>query len=390
MGTVTAILVAGGRGVRLGEDAPKPLIALNSRPLFSYSLQTLERSPVIDSIILVCGADWLDYARNQASQWAPEKLIDVTSGGIERPDSVKAGLSRLPKDCNQIAIHDAARPFVKISMISDAVAALDQAHGSVPGLPLADTLRRNEANFAAGTADRNRYVLTQTPQCFHRDVLEKAFQRADQDGFSGTDDASYVERLPGSRIAIVPGDPDNFKITTPHDLERARMMVEASASTDFRIGEGFDAHRLVAGCPLILGGVEIPNPVGLLGHSDADVLCHGIGDALLGSVGFGDLGKHFPDHDPAYKGISSLLLLGKIADLLSAAGYWISNVDATLILESPKIAPHREKMIANIAHALNIAADRVSVKATTTEGMGFEGRGEGVSCRAVVGVKKTG
>jgi 2-C-methyl-D-erythritol 2,4-cyclodiphosphate synthase/2-C-methyl-D-erythritol 4-phosphate cytidylyltransferase len=346
---------------------------------------------------LVCGSDWLQEARRLARRYAPGKIQAVVAGGAERYDSVRAGFVALPGDCDGIAIHDAARPFVKAEIIQAALEALESHHGSAPGLPLVDTLRRQENALCAGAADRSRYTLMQTPQCFHREVFQIALDRAAQDNFSGTDDVSYVERLPGTRVAITAGDPDNFKITTPQDLQKARMMVSGKRNyldpplpplvkggdREYRCGEGYDVHRLVTDRKLILGGVEIPFEMGLLGHSDADVLCHAVGDALLGAASLGDLGTHFPDSDPAYKGISSLTLLKRIATLLHEKGFSISSVDATLALEQPKIAPHRDQMIRNIANALKISADRVSVKATTTEGLGFEGRGEGVSCRAV-------
>jgi 2-C-methyl-D-erythritol 4-phosphate cytidylyltransferase / 2-C-methyl-D-erythritol 2,4-cyclodiphosphate synthase len=311
----------------------------------------------------------------------------VTPGGAERVDSVRAGLKCLPFSCDRVAIHDAARPYVKPAIISAALEALKTHHGSVPGLALVDTLRVHDESVSGGCADRSRYILTQTPQCFHRQALESALQHAAEEGFTGTDDAAYIERLPGARVAIVAGDPDNFKITTEQDLRRAKAMVSGRNKAAFRVGEGFDAHRFSAGRPLILGGVTIPFERGLLGHSDADVLCHSIGDALLGAASLGDLGAHFPDSDPAFKGISSLLLLEKIGVLLRQKEFTICNVDATLTLESPRIAPHRQVMIANIAGALKLPESAVSVKATTTEGMGFEGRGEGISCRAVALVK---
>lgn len=388
-GQTTAIIVAGGKGERLGSAQPKPLALLNRRPLLAHSLQTFENHPGVSSIILVSGSEWLDRTEKLARRWSPRKCLAVVPGGKQRPDSVRAGLAALPERCAQVAIHDAARPFIKPQTITAALEALKTHHGSVPGLPLSDTLRKVGAQRAAplqslGAVDRARFVLTQTPQCFHREILQIAFQRAAEDGFTGTDDASYVERLPGARIAIVPGDPDNFKITTPEDLKRARQMVGKMKVAQYRVGEGYDAHRLVVGRPLILGGVTIPFEKGLLGHSDADVLCHAIGDALLGAASLGDLGVHFPDSDPQYGGIASLTLLERIAGLLHDKGLEIANIDATLILEKPKIAPYREEMIANLARALNVPTDRISVKATTTEGMGFEGRGEGVSCRAVV------
>jgi len=384
---VIAIIVAGGRGIRLGLDLPKPLARLGGQPMVSYSLQTFERFPGVDNIILVCGADWLEEAQTLAKRWGPKKCFAVVPGGEERPDSVRAGLSCLPDSCTQVAIHDGARPFVKPPLIHAALEALKTHHGSVPGLPLADTLRKREGSLSLGATDRTGYVLTQTPQCFRREVLETALRRAHEEGFSGTDDAAYVERLPGARIAIVPGDPDNFKITTPEDLIRAKRMVARKREANYRVGEGFDAHRLVEGRPLILGGVTFPFDKGLLGHSDADVLCHAIGDALLGAAALSDLGVHFPDSDPAYEGISSLTLLEKIGGMLSARDFEIANVDATLILEKPRIALHRQEMIAKIARALKTSEERISVKATTTEGMGFEGRGEGISCRATALLK---
>jgi 2-C-methyl-D-erythritol 2,4-cyclodiphosphate synthase/2-C-methyl-D-erythritol 4-phosphate cytidylyltransferase len=393
-GSTTAIIVAGGRGVRLDSDTPKPLVKVGRLPMLAYSLHAFENCPEINHIVLVASRDWLPQARRLAHRWSPQKCTAVVPGGDERPDSVRAGLASLPAHSSKIAIHDAARPFINNGTIIATLEALQTHHGAVPGLPLADTLRKIGAQSAGGptplqslgAADRSRFILTQTPQCFHREILEIAFQRATEDGFTGTDDASYVERLPGARIAVVPGDPDNFKITTPEDLERARRMVSRMRKPVYRVGEGYDAHRLVEGRPLILGGVTFPFEKGLQGHSDADVLCHAIGDALLGAAALGDLGAHFPDSDPQYQGISSLTLLERIADLVRSKGFEIANIDSTLILEKPKIAPYRDQMIANLSQALKIPSDRISVKATTTEGMGFEGRGEGVSCRAIVSI----
>lgn len=383
-GSVTAVIVAGGRGTRLGLDLPKPLIPLGRRPMVSYPLRTFEDFTGVSGIVLVCGEDWLDKARHLGKRWSPTKLIAVTAGGPERTDSVRAGLTLLPDHCSIVAIHDAARPFVKPATIQTALDSLETSHGAVPGLPLADTLRRWDNGISTGGVDRRRYVLCQTPQCFHKEVLEEALKRAEKDNFTGTDDVSYVERLPGARINVTEGDPENFKITTLEDLERARYMVSQNKRGRYRCGEGFDAHRFTVGRPLILGGVTIPYELGLHGHSDADVLCHAIGDALLGSASLGDLGTHFPDTDPAYQGISSIILLEKIRDMLTARGVTLSSVDATLVLQMPRIAPHREKIIASLAKALKMPPERVSVKATTTEGMGPEGRGEGITCRAVV------
>ncbi len=387
-GSVTAVIVAGGRGVRLGQNLPKPLVLLGSRPLVSYSLETFEKFPGIDSIILVCGEDWYEEAETLGKRWAPHKIYAVVTGGTRRSDSVRAGLKKLPPGCSIAAIHDAARPFVSHQVINNTLDCLNRHHGAVPAVPLADTLRKHHRGISAGTLDRSRFILTQTPQCFHRDILEEAFNRADEDEFTGTDDASYVERLPGVRISIVEGDPDNFKITTKQDVTRAQLMVESGRTSVYRCGEGFDAHRFTVGKPLVIGGLTIPFDLGLHGHSDADVLCHAIGDALLGAISLGDLGQHFPDTDPAYKGISSITLLERIRQMVVERGYSICNVDSTLVLQLPKIAPHRDKIRANLARALEIDVGCISVKATTTEQMGPEGRGEGITCRVIVLVEK--
>lgn len=387
-GATTAIIVAGGRGERLNQDYPKPLVLLGSRPIVSYSLEAFENAPEVDSIILVCGEDWIDVARELGKHSAPRKITAVVSGGARRSDSVRAGLKVLPLEYSRVAIHDAARPFVSQELIQKTLNPLKRFHGVVPALSLVDTLKKRREGISTGTMDRSQYVLTQTPQCFHLELLQEAFRRADEDGFIGTDDASYVERLPGARISIVEGESDNFKITTEQDLKRAQIMVEGGKIADYRIGEGFDAHRFSVGKPLILGGCMIPFDLGLHGHSDADVLCHAIGDALLGAVSLGDLGHHFPDTDPAYKGISSITLLERIRGMIAKMGYEICNVDATLVLQLPKIAPHREEMRKNLARALQIDVDNVSVKATTTEQMGPEGRGEGITCRVVALVRK--
>lgn len=381
---VTAVIVAGGHGRRLGSDLAKPLVPLGRRPLVTYSLETFEQSAAVARVVLVCGEGWLDKAEELGKLWAPSKLFKIIPGGAERVDSVCAGLDNLPESCRIVAIHDAARPFVSQQLIANTLAQLGRYHGVVPGIPLWDTLRLHEQGLSRGVCDRSRYILTQTPQCFRRDVLVEAIHKAEADGFPGTDDAAYVERLPGARIAVVDGEPANFKITSQDDLDRARAMLDKATPSEFRCGEGFDAHCLVFGRPLILGGETIPFDKGLEGHSDADVLCHAIGDALLGAAALGDLGKHFPDSDPTYKGMSSIIILENIRELITGKGFFIANVDATLILQEPKVAPYRGRMIENISEALKIDPERVSIKATTTEGMGPEGRGEGISCRAVI------
>jgi len=385
---VTAIIVAGGEGVRLGYDLPKPLVTLHDRPLVAYSLEIFEKHPAVTDIVLVAGEEWLEQARKLGVKWAPEKLAAVVPGGTERVDSVRKGVQALPVECNVVAVHDAARPFISFPVIDRVLTALNHCDGAVPGVPLVDTLRKQQDGFSDGIIDRSETILTQTPQCFHRTILEDALARAEKERFFGTDDASYVERIPGKSVAIVKGDPDNFKITTSEDLKRAEMMLSNDKFPLLRCGAGFDAHRFTTGRKLILGGEHIPFDLGLHGHSDADVLCHAIGDALLGAVSLGDLGQHFPDSDPQYKGVSSIELLKKIREMVAEKGYAICNVDATIVVQLPKIAPYREAIRENLSNALQLEIDRVSVKATTTEGMGPFGRGEGIACNALALVLK--
>jgi len=386
--TTCAVIVAGGKGIRLGHSLPKPFVPIAGRSMVAYSLETFEKHPFIDLIVLVCGEGWENEADELGRKYAATKLHRVVQGGLERPDSVRAGLEALPESCTRVAIHDAARPFVSEEIITVCITALNSYDGSVPGMPVSDTLRRTSDNLSSGTIDRSDCILTQTPQCFNLPVLLKALEQAAKDGFSGTDDVSYVERIKGTRVTIVPGAASNFKVTTSEDLYRAEAMVNNNVQAEYRCGEGFDAHRYTTGRDLILGGVKVPFDLGLHGHSDADVLCHAIGDALLGAVALGDLGVHFPDTDPQYEGVSSIELLKEIKGMISVKGYQIINIDATLILQYPKIAPYRESMRENIALTLSLPLDMVSVKATTTEGMGPFGRGEGIACRAVVMLAK--
>jgi len=298
----------------------------------------------------------------------------------------------VPEGTELVAVHDAARPLLAPRLVEALCAAAAGSGAAIPVLSVRDTLRRAEAGLSRGWQDRAGLCLTQTPQVFRIELLRRAYARLGDRaaGAPITDDAQLVEEL-GAAVQLVPGDPLNFKITEPADLAVAEQLLGAAGgpfgasrlpSPDARTGLGYDVHRLVAGRRLVLGGVEIAHPLGLLGHSDADVLCHAIGDALLGAAGLGDLGQHFPPSDPRWKGARSLDLLASIVEKVTAAGLGVVNVDAMLVCEAPPIAPHAARMRENLAGVLRLQPARVSVKATTSERLGFAGRGEGIACFA--------
>ena len=270
-------------------------------------------------------------------------------------------------------VHDAARPFVTEDVVQEVIRGAFDRGAAVPCVAVKDSLRENEGERSR-CVDRSRFFAVQTPQGFRKELLDEAYEKACKDGFSGTDDASLVERL-GYNVEIVDGDYDNIKITTKEDLPMEN-----------RIGTGFDVHRLVEGRKLILGGVEIPYEKGLDGHSDADVLIHALMDALLGAAAMGDIGRHFPDTDDAYKGISSMKLLDRVNNILAENMYSIGNADITVIAQKPKLSPYIEKMRENVADVLGIGKDLINIKATTTEKLGFTGRGEGIAAEAVCSI----
>jgi len=289
---------------------------------------------------------------------------------------VLCGLKKLPADCDTVLVHDGARPLVDDATIERVIASV-RLHGSgIASTPLTDTIKQADADGGVtATPDRSTLRAVQTPQGFSRALLERAHREIT---VRCTDDAALVSAL-GERVFLTPGSPRNIKLTTQEDLYMAEYYLIGLP----RVGHGYDAHRLVEGRRLILGGTEIPYEKGLLGHSDADVLVHAVIDALLGACALGDIGGHFPDSDPRYKGISSLYLLEEAAKILHQNGFSVRNVDATVIAQRPKLAAHIPQMRRNIAAALGIGEAMVSVKATTTEGMGFEGAGEGISAHAV-------
>ena len=368
--SVCGILVAAGSGKRLGADRNKALLPLLHEPLFCHALRRFR--PHCDTIILVVKEEErADFT--QALARANLEVDLIAPGGKERRHSVQNALSLLPMDADLVLVHDAARPFPSDSLIKGVIRAARETGAAVPALPMSDTLRRQEGDNTM-TIPREGLFLVQTPQGFRREVLLSAYALHPD---SLTDDAGLVE-LAGNPVALTPGEARNFKITREEDFR----MAEGLLSGSLRMGTGFDAHRLVKGRALVLGGVNIPHELGLLGHSDADAALHALTDALLGACALGDIGRHFPDSERAYKGVSSLLLLEKTLEILAENGFIPRQADLTIVAQRPKLAPYIEEMRGNIARALRLPKDRVSVKATTTEGLGFEGREEGISAQA--------
>ena len=369
-----ALLMAAGRGERAGGDRPKQFATLGSQPMVAHAYHALARHPAIDEVLVVVGA-----GQEQALVAALGQVAHVV-GGARRQDSVRAGLERFASDLpERVLIHDAARPFLLPAVIDRLIAALDDHAGVIPVLPVADTLVRHDGELGE-TVSRDHLYRVQTPQAFAFAPLLAAHRAWPHDRDT-TDDAQMMRDM-GHRVAIVAGDPMLDKVTHPGDLAAA----EARLGSDTRTALGFDVHRLEAGEELWLGGVLIPHDKGLSGHSDADVALHALTDALLGTIAAGDIGTHFPPSDPQWRGAESGQFLHHAAGLVRAAGGTIGFVDLTLICEEPKVGPHRAAIRARVAALLAIDEAQVSIKATTTERLGFTGRSEGIAAQAVATV----
>ena len=377
-----AVLLAAGNSTRMGGGRSKVLEELGGRPALCRSLEVLDRCPLIGEICLVCReqdrADMLPLTSGLATP------VRVVPGGAQRQDSVEQGVEALTGPWDYVAIHDGARPLVTEEVLA-AVCRDAMAHGAATAaVPSKDTCKLADgAGFVAATPARDRLWAVQTPQAFYLALYREALEKARAAGQSYTDDCQLIEAAGGS-VKLTMGDYRNIKLTTPEDLLAARAYLggEGGKKT-VRIGYGYDVHRLVEGRNLILAGVDVPFEKGLLGHSDADVIAHAVADALLGAAALGDIGHLFPDTDPRYAGADSLKLLGEVCRLLREKGFSIGNIDATLLAQRPKIAPHISRMRENLAAACGIAADQVSVKATTEERLGFTGREEGMAASAV-------
>ncbi|MFK3890312.1 bifunctional 2-C-methyl-D-erythritol 4-phosphate cytidylyltransferase/2-C-methyl-D-erythritol 2,4-cyclodiphosphate synthase [Sphingomonas sp. NPDC079357] len=367
--TTVALIVAAGTGSRSGSTLPKQFAPVAGRAMLAWSHDALTAHPAIERVLVVVapGQEPLLRAALPEAEWV--------TGGAERRDSVAAGLAALG-NATRVLVHDAARPFVPAAVIDRLLAALDHAEGAIPVLPVADTLVVTDG----ATVARDVLRRVQTPQAFRVDALAAA--HAAWDGTIATDDAQMVRAL-GKDVAMVEGDTMLDKITYPADFAAA----EARVAIETRSASGFDVHRLEDGEELWLGGVLIPHHQGLSGHSDADVALHAITDAVLGTIAAGDIGTHFPPSDPQWRGAESGQFLAHARSLVEVRGGRITFVDLTLMCEAPKIGPHRAAMQARIAELLGLSTDRVSVKATTTERLGFTGRGEGIAAQAVATIE---
>ncbi|HPF18025.1 MAG: 2-C-methyl-D-erythritol 4-phosphate cytidylyltransferase [Bacillota bacterium] len=359
---VAVIIAAAGSGSRMGGGVLKQHIKINGTPMAVLASKVFLRCEEIDCLVYVGEKN---APVSEALFGSTEKEIIVAEGGRRRQDSVANGLRSLPRDVDIVLVHDGARPFITRAMIRRVLEGVSKTGAAIPCVAPIATLRTRDQ-----TLDRSELYEVQTPQGFRKDLLEQGFVKAEAEGRTVTDEASLMELI-GIEVSLVEGSYGNIKVTNREDLPMR-----------YRTGIGYDVHRLVSGRPLWLGCVEIPYEQGLLGHSDADVIAHAVADALLGAAAMGDIGLHFPDSDDRCQNMSGKTLLAHTARLLQDAGFTISSIDATLSCEQPKIAPYTEEMRLRMARALDIDAADVSIKATTQEGLGFSGRGEGMSALA--------
>jgi 2-C-methyl-D-erythritol 4-phosphate cytidylyltransferase/2-C-methyl-D-erythritol 2,4-cyclodiphosphate synthase len=374
--TVTALIVAAGKGERLGGGVPKQYRLLGGKPVVRWAVESLTRHRAIKAVRVVVGGGQQELAEASLAGLDVGALIQ---GGAERADSVRAGLGQIEVDA--VLVHDAARPFCPESLLDRLLAPLEFYEGAAPVLPVGDTLARL-GDALEDPVDRTGLVRVQTPQAFRLADLKAAYER--WSGPSPTDETTVV-RAAGMKVAAVEGDPALEKLTRQADFDRAECWLAGSLAP--RTGMGFDVHAFAGEGPIMLGGVEVPHERGLAGYSDADVVLHAITDALLGAAGLGDIGEHFPPSEPRWKGADSSLFLAHAVELLRSRGAIIDHVDCTIIAEAPKVGPHRDAMRARIAQIAGLSIDQVSIKATTTEGLGFAGRREGIAAQAVASIR---
>ena len=373
-----AVIVAAGSSRRMGASQSKVLMNLAGRPVLSYSLDALCACPLIARLAVVCRDE--DREKIEKIAAASPKQVELIAGGPERQDSVLNGIHVL-EDCDYLLIHDGARPLVTSNLVQAVCEDALQYGASAAAVRVKDTCKLvDEEGFVLETPPREKLMSVQTPQAFERALYLYAAERAASSGRTFTDDCQLVEAA-GGRVHLVQGDYKNLKITTPEDLLSAEAFL--AGEKKMRIGSGYDVHRLTEGRALILGGVKIPFEKGLLGHSDADVLAHAVADALLGAAALGDIGKLFPDTEERYRGADSLLLLSEVCRRVRESGHEIKNIDATVMAQRPKLAPYILQMREKLAETCGITTEQISVKATTEEGMGFTGSGEGMSATAV-------
>lgn len=393
---VAAVIVAAGRSTRMA-GLDKQFALAGGRPLLAYTAAAFENSPLISEFVIVLSPENLERGRELAQAEGWTKLKTLVEGGARRQDSVWHGLQALAADAPAwVMIHDGARPFVTEKILADGLEAARETGACVAAVPVKDTIKRvnPDNNLVDETPPRELLWAIQTPQIFRYGLICQAHQQAQASGADVTDDAMMAE-LAGFPVKVYRAAYTNIKVTTPDDLDQARSILAGQqpelepvktpspAVPAFRIGQGFDVHRLVAGRPLILGGIEIPFELGLDGHSDADVLTHAIINALLGAAGLGDIGRHYPPSDPTIKGISSMQMLSEVYIKVKAEGWQLVNLDATVVAQQPKLAPYIGEIRRKLASILGVEENLLNVKATTTEKLGFAGRMEGLEGQAV-------
>ncbi len=372
------LIVAAGRGHRLGGELPKQYLSFGGKEVLRWTLEAFQAHPGIDGIQVVIHADdealYADAVRGLS-------LPDPVFGGATRQESVRLGLESLGDVAPQyVLIHDAARPFVNFATIERVVSGLEKDAAVIAGLPVTDTLKKEEAGHVTGTIDRQGLWHAQTPQGFHFPAILEGHQQ--MKGTHLTDDAAVAEAV-GIPVRLVAGSEDNFKVTTPEDFVRAERKIAGDAGL-VRVGQGFDVHRFGPGDHVMICGLAVPHSHGIEAHSDGDVGLHALTDAILGAMGDGDIGIHFPPTDPKWQGVDSALFLRHALTRLAERGGHVHNFDVTLICEAPKLAPHRLAMIARLAAITGLLESAISVKATTTEGVGFLGRKEAIAAQAIV------
>jgi 2-C-methyl-D-erythritol 4-phosphate cytidylyltransferase/2-C-methyl-D-erythritol 2,4-cyclodiphosphate synthase len=374
--TVTALIVAAGKGERLGGGVPKQYQAIGGKPLLRWAVEAMQRHPAVAATRVVIGPGQEELAAASLSGIDVGQWIE---GGADRADSVRSGLTAIQSDA--VLVHDAARPFCPPAVVDRLIASLEFFEGSAPVLPVGDTLMR-VSNQLEEPVDRSGLARVQTPQAFQLAALRQAYER--WTGATPTDETTVL-RAAGMRVAAVEGDPALEKITSAADFQRAEQWLTGRLTP--RTGMGFDVHAFAGEGPVMLGGIPVPHSRGLAGHSDADVVLHAITDALLGASGLGDIGEHFPPSDPTWKGMSSDRFLSHAVELLRSEGAIIDHLDCTIIAEEPKVGPHRPAMRERIAGIAGLTIGQVSIKATTTEGLGFTGRREGIAAQAIASIR---
>ncbi len=383
---ITAVIIpAGGSGTRMKSKVPKQFLFLEGQPVLIRTARAFLEQKAIRHVAIAVPSQHTEETEKLLKTFIPEHLLDkiiIAPGGATRQDSVFSGLQSLPEEVEFVLVHDGARPMVSAEIINRCLEGV-QRHGAViAGVAVKDTIKKlSKNNLITRTIDRNNLWHAQTPQAAKKELLLQAYKKAHQDNFVGTDEASLLEHA-GIQVTLVKGSEKNIKITRPDDLKLIAGILETDKA--MRIGHGYDVHQLVPNRDLVLGGVTIPYELGLLGHSDADVLTHALIDAIIGALGEGDIGKHFPDSDEKFNNIDSLKLLKHIFTIVTQKNMCLGNADITIICQKPKLASHIEQMRKNIASICKVTNNSINIKATTTEHLGFTGRSEGISAHAVV------